>query len=88
MDIDMNPIMQNLNTEQKQAVLATKGYVRILAGPGTGKTKVLTSRHCHLVQFYGVEQKNILSVTFTNKAAMEMRKRVTAILGISWQTNI
>ena len=88
MDIDMNAIMQNLNTEQKQAVLATKGYVRILAGPGTGKTKVLTSRHCHLVQFYGVEQKNILSVTFTNKAAMEMRKRVTAILGISWQTNI
>ena len=88
MDIDMNAIMQNLNTEQKQAVLATKGYVRILAGPGTGKTKVLTSRHCHLVQFYGVEQKNILSVTFTNKAAMEMRKRVTSILGISWQTNI
>ena len=88
MDNNMNELLQNLNTEQKLAVLATKGYVRILAGPGTGKTKVLTSRMVYLIQDCGVDAGNILSVTFTNKAANEMRDRVTKVLGYRLDSNI
>ncbi|MDR2460972.1 MAG: ATP-dependent helicase [Deltaproteobacteria bacterium] len=71
----------DLNEEQNQAVITTEGPVRVVAGPGTGKTRTLTSRYCHLVANLGIAPKNILAVTFTNKAASEMRTRVRESLG-------
>src|SRR5574344_137696 len=71
----------SLNKEQLEAVKTTEGYVRVIAGAGTGKTKALTSRYCYLVQELGITPENILSVTFTNRAANEMKRRVRSQLG-------
>lgn len=76
----MNPIIDTLNEKQREAVLATDGYVRIIAGAGSGKTKTLTHRFAYLVKELGIPANNILCVTFTNKAANEMRERVKALL--------
>lgn len=65
-----------LNSEQKKAVLASKGKVLVLAGAGSGKTSVLACRIAHLIQELSVSPKSILGLTFTNKAAEEMRERV------------
>ena len=73
--------LKNLNGEQMEAVTATEGYVRVLAGAGTGKTRALTSRYCYLVRDVGISPKNILCVTFTNRAANEMKSRVRRMLG-------
>ncbi len=76
----MNNILEGLNKEQKEAVSTINGSVLIIAGAGSGKTKTLTHRVAYLIQEAGIRPTNILTVTFTNKAAQEMKERIISIL--------
>lgn len=79
----MDNFIDELNEQQKEAVTTTEGYVRIIAGAVTGKTKALTYRYAYLVDELGISTSNILCVTFTNKAAREMSKRIRQMIGDS-----
>ncbi len=70
-----------LNPEQREAVTATEGYIRVIAGAGSGKTRALSSRFARLGNELGIPPGNIVFVTFTNKAAAEMRQRIHALTG-------
>ena len=76
-------LLANLNPAQIEAVTATEGYVRVIAGAGTGKTRALTHRFAYLVNEVGILPGNILCVTFTNKSANEMRQRIHTLTGDS-----
>src|SRR6195952_3554735 len=77
----MTNYLDDLNAQQREAVTYVNGPLMIIAGAGSGKTKVLTTRIAHLMAAYGVDAFNILALTFTNKAAAEMKERIEKILG-------
>ena len=81
--MDVSHILDPLNEAQREAVAAPPGPVLVLAGAGSGKTRVLTHRVSWLVEAHGISPLSILAVTFTNKAAQEMRGRIEEMLGYS-----
>lgn len=81
-------LFAKLNNKQTLAVQNTECYVRVIAGAGSGKTKLLVSRYAYLVKEYGIDSSNILCVTFTNKAAAEMKKRITNLIGSEYSTSL
>ncbi len=80
--------LEGLNEKQLEAVSETEGYVRVIAGAGSGKTKLLVCRYAYLVKEYGIDASNILCVTFTNKAAGEMKRRICSMIGEENETSL
>lgn len=81
--MDVTPILNNLNPAQEEAVTSDKKHLLVLAGAGSGKTRVLVHRIAWKIQVDGVSPYSILAVTFTNKASSEMRERIDELLGMS-----
>lgn len=84
----MNDILSGLNEKQREAVRATEGFVRVIAGAGSGKTRALAHRYAYLVRAGGIHPGNILCVTFTRKAAGEMKRRVRSLIGDAGDTSL
>lgn len=84
----MSDYLNELNEQQREAVLHKEGPIMIVAGAGSGKTKVLTTRIAHLMSEHKIDAFNILALTFTNKAAAEMKERVEKILGNTEARNL
>ena len=84
----MLDLFERLNERQIEAVCATEGYVRIIAGAGSGKTKTLTHRYAYLVKAAGIHPGNVLCVTFTSKAAGEMKRRVRSLIGDGYDNSL
>jgi len=80
--LDISHIFNDLNDAQREAVAAPPSPLLVLAGAGSGKTRVLTSRIAYLVEAHNVSPLSIVAVTFTNKASREMRNRIEDILGL------
>lgn len=72
--------LSNLNNEQKEAVTKTEGYIRVIASPGSGKTRALTHRFAYLIDDKSISSNNILCITYTNKAANEMKERIIKLV--------
>ncbi|MBQ7983327.1 MAG: UvrD-helicase domain-containing protein [Clostridia bacterium] len=85
--MEAEALLASLNESQRAAVTETEGYIRVIAGAGTGKTRALTHRYAYLVGEYGISPSNILCITFTNKAANEMKRRIKAMLGEEFDTS-
>lgn len=84
----MSELLKGLNENQLEAVKTTEGNVRVVAGPGSGKTKVLVTRYNELTEEMGIPESNVLCISFTNKATREIKERIKAMKGRSFDGNL
>src|SRR5699024_5061700 len=84
----MSDLLRGLNDNQRRAVESIEGYTRVIAGPGSGKTKTLTTTYATLIDEIGVPESSILCITFTNKAMREIKDRVKIALGRTFDSNL
>lgn len=84
----MSEVLKGLNENQRKAVETTEGYVRVVAGPGSGKTRTLVSRYMYLTEEIGIPESNVLCISFTNKATREIKERIRQMKGRKFDSNL